>query len=136
MSTHMQPKWMTWTGRVLTGLVAAMLIMSGIMKFTNNEEVLKGLEKMHISQATMQKIGIAELACTALFLIPQTTVLGAILLTGYLGGATFAHVQQGEPLVMPIVIGVVAWLGVFFREPRLRAIAPVRGKLPHEHPAM
>lgn len=136
MTSTSQPSWMTWTGRLLTVLVAAMLTMSGVMKFTNDPQLLEGLEKMRISQATMQKIGVVELVCTVLFLIPQTTVIGAILLTGYLGGAIFAHVQQGEPLVMPIVIAVVAWFGVFFREPRLRALIPWRSKALHTPPLM
>jgi hypothetical protein len=126
MTAPAQPKWMTITGWVLTVLVTAAMIMSGCVKFTDNPDLKAGLEKMQITQETVQKIGAVEIACAVIYLIPQTTVLGAILLTGYLGGAIFAHVQQGEPLIFPIVIAVVAWFGVFFREPRLRAIAPWR----------
>jgi uncharacterized membrane protein YphA (DoxX/SURF4 family) len=125
-----QPKWMTISGWVLTVLVAAAMIMSGAMKFTDNKDVKEGVAKMGLTQETAKKIGAVEIACAAIYLIPQTTVLGAILLTGYLGGATFVHVQGGEPLVFPIAIAVVAWFGVFFREPRLRAIVPWRTKDP------
>lgn len=124
MTNLAQPKWMTWTGRALTVLVAALLVFSGIMKFTNSPELLEGLAKMGYAQALIQKIGVVELVCTAIYLIPQTTVLGAILLTGYLGGATATHVRIGDPFIMPVVVGVVAWLGVFFREPRVRALIP------------
>jgi uncharacterized membrane protein YphA (DoxX/SURF4 family) len=126
MPDSAQPKWMTWTGWVLTVLVAAMLIMSGVVKFTDNPDLKAGIEKMRITRETVQRIGVAEIACAVLYLVPQTTVLGAIVVTGYLGGAIFAHVQQGEPLIVPIAIAVVAWFGVFFREPRLREIAPLR----------
>jgi hypothetical protein len=71
-------------------------------------------------------IAVAEIASTVLYVIPQTTVLGAILLTGYLGGATATHVRIDDPFVGPVIIGVLAWLGVFLREPRLRAILPWR----------
>ncbi|HVJ84238.1 MAG TPA: DoxX family protein [Caulifigura sp.] len=139
MSRPAQPKWMTLAGWVLTLLATAMLIMSGAMKFSNDPKLLEGLEKMRMTKETMQTIGVVELACAAIFLIPQTTVLGAILITGYLGGAVFVHVQGGDPIsniVTPVVIGVVAWLGVYLREPRLRAIAPIRTKGHHQPPLM
>jgi hypothetical protein len=124
-----QPKWMTISGWVLTLLVTAALIMSGVMKFSNDPQLLEGLEKMRLTHEVVKKIGVVEIACAVLYLFPPTTVLGAMLLTGYLGGAVFVHVQLGDPIgniVTPVVIGVLAWLGVYLREPRLRAIAPWR----------
>ena len=124
-----QPKWMTISGWVLTLLVTAALIMSGVMKFSNDPQLLEGLEKMRLTHDVVKKIGVVEIACAVLYLFPPTTVLGAMLLTGYLGGAVFVHVQLGDPIgniVTPVVIGVLAWLGVYLREPRLRAIAPWR----------
>lgn len=71
-------------------------------------------------------IGLVELACTAIYVIPRTSVLGAILLTGYLGGATATHVRVGEPFFALIVLGVLVWGGLFFRDPRLRELLPLR----------
>jgi hypothetical protein len=124
---------MTVSGWVLTLLVTAAMIMSGVMKFSNDPQLLEGLEKMRLTHDVVKKIGVVEIGCAVLYLFPPTTVLGAMLLTGYLGGAVFVHVQQGDPisnLVTPVVIGVVAWLGVFLREPRLRAIVPWRSAAP------
>ena len=71
-------------------------------------------------------IGITELVCTILYVIPQTAVLGAILLTGYLGGAVVTHVRMGEPFILPALFGVVLWLGLYLRDPRLRVLIPFR----------
>ena len=71
-------------------------------------------------------IALVEIACGIVYAIPQTSVLGAILLTGYLGGATATHVRAGEPFFLPIVVGIVVWLGLFLREERLRALVPLR----------
>jgi hypothetical protein len=71
-------------------------------------------------------LGILELTCTVLYLIPQTAVLGAILLTGYLGGAIATHVRLGEGIIMHVVIGIVFWLGIYLRDSRLRALIPLR----------
>jgi hypothetical protein len=129
MRAPAQPKWMTITGWVLTILVVAMMLMTGSMAFTDKPEVKEGMEKLGLTQETGRKIGAVEMACAVVYAIPQTSVLGAILLTGYLGGATFVHVHQGDSigtLLTPIIVGVVVWLGVFLREPRLRAIVPWR----------
>jgi hypothetical protein len=142
------PKWMTWTGRVITGLLAALLTFSAAMKLMappldptkvaassapateeKSEEmpgVAEEFARLGYPQHTTRGIALAELAGTVLYVIPQTTVLGAIVLTGYLGGATATHVRVGDPFVGPIVIGMLAWLGVFLRDPRLRAVLPWR----------
>jgi hypothetical protein len=69
---------------------------------------------------------IVELVCVLLYAIPRTAVLGAILLTGYLGGAVATHVRVGEPWFLPVIFGVLVWLGIYLREPRLRELAPLR----------
>ena len=71
-------------------------------------------------------LGILELACTIVYVIPRTAVLGAILLTGYLGGAIATHVRIGEPFLPVILMGVLIWGGLFLRDPRLRALMPLR----------
>jgi hypothetical protein len=115
-----------WVGRVLSALPVLMLVMSAVMKFMKPTEVVEGFTKLGYSDSLAVPLGIVELACTALYVIPQTSVLGAILLTGYLGGATATHVRVGDPFVGPVIIGVVVWLGLYLRDARLRALIPFR----------
>ena len=121
------PTWMVWTGRVVSALPVLALLMSGAFKFMKpNEEMVKGLDHIGWKADQLSTLGIVEIACTILYVIPQTSVLGAILLTGYLGGATATHVRVGDPWFAPVIIGVLVWLGLFLRDARLRAILPLR----------
>lgn len=121
------PKWMHWLGWVLTILPAALLIFSGVMKFSIPPEMAKEMETTIGWTGDLAfKLGFLELACTLLYLIPRTTVLGAILLTGYMGGAIATHVRVGDPVYLHCVIGVVIWLGVYLRDARLRELIPWR----------
>ncbi len=115
-----------WTGRICSGLVAAMLIMSAVLKFMGGPEFAAGLELLGIPVDLVAKLAVIELSCVALYLLPQTAVLGAILITGYLGGAIFAHVRVGDAFVGPLVFGVLAWGGLYLRDPRLRRLMPLR----------
>jgi uncharacterized membrane protein YphA (DoxX/SURF4 family) len=119
-------KKMQWAGRIVSALPVLGLIFSGIMKFTNAEDLVKEFTRLGWSAGLAPALGITELACTALYVIPRTSVLGAILLTGYLGGATATHVRISDPFVAPIVMGVLVWLGLYLRDPRLRALIPLR----------
>ncbi len=85
------------------------------------------VEEFGYPQSVIIGIGIAEIASTLLYAIPQTAVLGAILMTGFLGGATATHVRVGQPFFAPIIVGVVVWLGLYLRDERLRAMLPLRG---------
>jgi uncharacterized membrane protein YphA (DoxX/SURF4 family) len=116
-----------WTGRVLSILPALMLVMSGVMKITHNPEAVDGfVHKFGFDEAVITPIGVLELVCTALYLVPRTAVLGAILLTGYLGGAVVTHLRIGEgAFVAPAIMGAVLWLGLWLRDPRLRDLAPL-----------
>ena len=121
------PTWMVWTGRVVSALPVLALLMSGAFKFMKpNEEMVKGLDHIGWKADQLSTLGIVEIACTVLYVIPQTSILGAILLTGYLGGATATHVRVGDPWFAPVIIGVLVWLGLFLRDARLRALIPVR----------
>ena len=115
-----------WTGRILSALPVPLFLMSAGMKLAKADDVIKGMDHLGYPGALILPLGILELTCTILYAIPQTAVLGAILLTGYLGGAIATHVRLGEPFVMHIVIGIVLWLGIFLRDPRLRALLPLR----------
>jgi hypothetical protein len=117
---------MFWTGWVLTVLPSLLLIFSAAMKFVAPPLVTEGFTKAGWNENLLLPLGITELASTILFLIPQTSTLGAILLTGYMGGAICHHLRLGEPFFVQIGLGVVIWLGLFLREPRLRAILPWR----------
>lgn len=119
-----------FTGWTLTILPSALLIFSGVMKlvghFTQAKEMLEGFTHLQIPTKLMLPLGILELSCVAVFLVPKTAVLGAILLTGYMGGAILTHLRMDESVILQVIVGVVIWLAVYFREPRLRMIAPLR----------
>lgn len=111
-----------WTGRIMSTLPVLMLVMSGVMKIAQTAEVVKGFADWPAGSAVA--IGVVELTCTALYLIPRTAVLGAILLVAYLGGATAVSVRLGVNFILPVVFGVFVWGGLWLRDPRLRALTP------------
>jgi len=113
------------TGWIMTALPVFLLLMSGVMKIAQTDEVVKGFADWPAGSAV--KLGILELACTVVYLVPRTAILGAILLAGYLGGATAVSVRLGGPVfVLPVICGVLVWGGLYLREPRLRALIPLR----------
>jgi len=116
-----------WTSRILTGLVAAFLAFDALTKIFKERHVLAAIAEMGISVSTIVWIGVVLLACLTLYLIPRTSILGAMLLTGYLGGAVCANVLAHHGVfeaVFPIIFGVLIWGALWLREPRLRALAP------------
>jgi hypothetical protein len=118
-----------WTGRVLSTLLSLMLLLDGVMKLIQPPEVLEACDKLGIPLSAIAGIGIALLASTILYAVPATAGLGAILLTGYLGGAVMAHLRVGDPgwmVVMPAIFGALVWLGLFLRDSRLRELVPIR----------
>jgi len=117
---------MLWAGRIASALPVLMLLFSGIMKLVKPAAVVEELARLGYPESIALGIGVLELSCTVVYLIPRTSVLGAILLTGYLGGATTTHVRIGDPFFAPVVIGVLVWLGLFLRDERLRALIPLR----------
>ena len=119
-------KKMLWAGRIMSALPALMLFMSAGMKFAKPPEVLEGFVHLGYPESLALALGIVELGCTIIYLIPNTSVLGAILLTGYLGGAVATHVRVEEAFFMPIVLGILLWGGLFLRDPRIRALIPLK----------
>ena len=119
-------KKMLWAGYIISVLPVLMLLFSGVMKLMKPPSVVEGFVRLGYPEGLALGIGVVELACAALYVIPRTSVLGAILLTGYLGGATATHVRIGEPFFAPIVLGVLVWGGLFLRDARLRALLPLR----------
>lgn len=119
-------KGLVWVGRVISALPVLVLLMGIGMGFSGKPEVAEGMEKSGYPARLLKPILTAALVSTVLYVIPQTSVLGAILLTGYLGGATATHVRIGEPFYMPVAVGVLVWLGLLLRERRLRPLLPLR----------
>src|SRR3954465_15489175 len=120
-------KKMLWTGRVLSALPALAMAMSAVMKFSGSPQVVEGMAKFGYKPTQMVPVGILELSCVIIYLVPQTAVVGAILMAAYLGGATATVYRVGDPtFFIPALLGVVAWLGLYLREPRLRALTPLR----------
>lgn len=121
-----QKPWMTWTGRVLSGLVGAMLIFSAVMKLKGGPEIEKPFGEMFgYPLSTLTPIGILEMLVAVIYLIPKTRYLGGILVAAYLGGAVATHVRIGDVFYGPVILGVVAWIGLWLRDVRLRRLTPL-----------
>lgn len=125
-SSSFSPKRVLWVSYILSALPALLLLFSGAMKLMRPPSVIEGFGRLGYDESLALGIGIVELLCTVLYLIPRTSALGAILLTGYLGGATATHVRMGEPFYAPVLLGLLVWGGLFLREKRLRALIPLR----------
>jgi hypothetical protein len=115
-----------WAGRIISAIPVLMLTFSAVMKFMRPPVVMQEFGRLELPPRLVILLGILELACTIIYAIPRTAVLGAILLTGYLGGAILTHLRIGDPFFNPIIPGVLAWLGLYLREPRLSALVPLR----------
>ncbi len=126
MSSPEVSKSARWTGYVLCAVPVFMLLMSGVMKLMQSEEVVKGFADWPAGSAIL--IGALELACTVIYLVPRTAVLGAILLAGYLGGAVAVTLKMGmgTMALMPAGFGVLLWGALWLRDPRVRALIPLR----------
>ncbi len=117
-----------WGGRIMSWLPALFLLIDGVMKLFKPAVVVEATVKLGYPENTILPIGIVLTVCTILYLIPRTAVLGAILLTGYLGGAVATHVRVGEglfPVSFPIIFGVLLWGGLYLRNNRLRSLIPI-----------
>jgi hypothetical protein len=122
-------KGMTWAERIVSGITVLFLIFDGVTKVMKVPQVMAASAKMGYPASAIVGTGFTLLICVALYVIPQTSILGAILLTGYLGGAVATHVFVRDPLfemVFPIIFGVLAWGGLFLRDAQLRTMIPFR----------
>jgi len=120
----------TTIGRIVTALPVLFLVFDTGIKFTHVDAVAQSMNQLGYAPGAAPLIGILELICLAIYLIPSTAVLGSLLLTGYLGGAIASHVRVGNPLfsheLFPMYVAGLLWLGLYLREPRLRALLPFR----------
>jgi hypothetical protein len=119
-----------WTGRIMSALPALFLLVDGIGKLIKPAPVVEGTVQLGYPESVLLGLGIVLLTCTVLYVIPRTAILGAILLTGYLGGAIATHVRVGSPLfshiLFPVYLAVLIWGGLYLRDERLRALIPLR----------
>ncbi|HVB90347.1 MAG TPA: DoxX family protein [Beijerinckiaceae bacterium] len=127
-----QSKWAFRTGWIFSGLVIAFCLMDGVMKLFHPQVVVAATEQIGwpADPRTLTALGVILLVCTALYAFPRTAVLGAVLLTGYLGGAVASHARHADPLLthdlFGVYMGVLVWGGLWFRDSRIRALMPLR----------
>ncbi len=126
MSSSSLSKTMRWIGYLMAAVPTLLFVMSGGMKIMNVPMAAEGFIHLGYPEHLALGIGIIELSCLTLYLIPQTAVLGAILLTGYLGGATASHVRIGEPFTAALLLGLSIWGSLYLRDERIRALLPLR----------
>lgn len=119
-------KKMLWAGRIMSGLVILFLLFDSVMKLMKAAPVIETMPKLGWPASLAVPLGVVLLTCTVLYIIPQTSVLGAILLTGYLGGAVATHTRIGDPLfshvLFPTYLGLLLWGGLYARDVRLREL--------------
>jgi hypothetical protein len=120
---------MNVTGWVLTGLAALFLLMDAVMKLLALAPAVEGTLQLGYPEAVVVPLGLVLIACLVVYVVPRTSVLGAVLLTGYLGGAIATHVRVGSPLfsqtLFPIYVAALVWGGLWLRDARLRALLPI-----------
>lgn len=122
-------KGMLWTGRVISGLVVLFMLFDSITKIMKESHSVDATVKMGFPASAVVGIGMALLIGVILYVIPRTSILGAILIVGYLGGAVASNVRAQSPAfnsIFAITFGILAWLGLYLREARLRALVPIK----------
>jgi hypothetical protein len=127
--TQPTSKFALWAGRIITALVVLFFLFDGVTKAIKVPQVIEASTQLGYTESQIMGIGILLLVCTAIYLLPQTAVLGAILLTGYMGGAIATHVNAESglfPISFSAIFGVLVWLGLYLREPRLHALVPLK----------
>jgi hypothetical protein len=126
------PKWMSYAGWALSGLTIAFMLFDSLAKLALERHVIAATTGIGFPLHAIQPLGLVALACTGLYAIPRTSILGAILLTGYLGGAVASKVRIDDPLLSSVLFGVyfgvLAWAGLYLRDARLRTMIPLRRK--------
>ena len=119
-------KKMVWAGHIVSGLIVLLLLAGSIFGILKAAEMAPQMAKYGYPEGMMGKINIICILCALIYAFPRTAVLGAILLTGYFGGAIVTHLRVGEPFWIPILVAVLAWGGIFLRDEKLRALIPLR----------
>jgi DoxX-like family len=115
-----------WVGWVFSALASLVFAFSAFLKLKGGPELAQGMAHLGLPDRMVLPLAILEISCVVIYLIPPTAVLGAILLAGYLGGAICTHWRVGDQFFIHIVLGLFVWLGIYLREPRLKALIPLR----------
>ncbi len=115
-----------WVGGTLSALASLPFLFSAFMKLKGGPELDKGIAHLGLPGSMVTPLVILEISCVVVYLIPATSVLGAILLTGYVGGTICTHWRVGDPFFVQIILGIVVWLGLYLRENRLKELIPLR----------
>ena len=115
-----------WTGRVISGLASLVFLMSAFLKLKGGPELKQGIAHLGLPESMVMPLAILEISCVVIYLIPATSVLGAILLAGYIGGAICTHWRVGDPFFIQVALGIFVWLGLYLRENRLKELIPLR----------
>lgn len=123
MATRVKVVWLGWA---ITILASLLFVMSASMKLKGGPEIKQGMTHLGLPDSMVVPLAFVELTCVVIYVIPAMSVSGAILLTGYTGGAICTHWRVGDPFVLQALLGVFIWLGIYLREPRLRALLPLR----------
>jgi len=119
-------KPMLWTGRVMSALPVLLVLLGSVMKLMKLAQVIEGFARAGVPERLIVPVGLIELMCVVVYVIPRTSVLGAILMTGLLGGATITTLRVGDPTYpLPVVLGMLAWGGLWMRDVRLRQLIPL-----------
>lgn len=124
-NSHISSK-MVWAGRIVSAIPVLMLTFSAVLKLMKPAALLTEFARLGYPESVVIGIGVLELLCTVVYVIPRTSILGAILLTAYLGGATATHVRIGDLFIFPVIGGVLVWGGLYLRDERVRALIPLR----------
>jgi len=116
-----------WTGRIMSAIPVLLMLFSGVVKLLKPAPVVQGFAKFGYPESLIVVLGIIEILCVLVYLIPRTSILGAILMTGYLGGATATNVRVSDPSsVITVLLGVFVWGGLYLRDVQLRDLIPFR----------
>jgi len=129
-STSRTSRARRWTGGVLSGLVAAFLLLDAAMKLARLPVVMQASKQLGFSEGSIVAIGAILFVCTVTYLVPRLSLVGALLITGYLGGAVATHVRMGDPLfshtLFPLYVAALVWGGLYLRDDRVRALISPR----------
>ena len=127
MSNGSISKVALWTGWVMSAVVILLVLLGSVLKLMKTPSVIEGFALHGVPERLILPVGVIELICVIVYLIPQTSVLGAILMTGLLGAAALSNLRVGDPMYpMPIILGMLAWGGLYLRDLRLRELIPLR----------
>ena len=124
--------WMRWAGWVVSLWPVFVVLTSATWKLTRNQWYVAEFARIGWPESALPLLAFLQLGCILLFIIPRTAVLGAVLLTGYLGGAIATYVRMGEPypVLVPLSTSLIAWAGIYLRDERLRSLLPLRRRVP------